>query len=349
MGITIRLIGGGNWQSIVGIKRANSKPGSQETLTFPSPLIRIIPTSFMSEAPPGRSIGSTHPLNAGDFTGSSGAATQARAAGPVWCRLPWTALTHNQTDSGSAPHADSRDMTFDFSGNLIEVDDGGIVHRSMPRTSGTAATEDWFSAVRDEATPSALSAVSPCHTRAHEKKSENTMGGIEFEDENGKVRSVCLEGGVIPFGDDSDVEAFERWKKTEEGREYFGLSSEDDDSEHYLSDKYPFDPETGMRGDEDDYIDYIDYEKCRAGCYRQFLYSGKHDCCICGVISCKQCARESGMNCVGDGCSAWICGKHAQNTNKCRECKRKQRDEENKGDKDKQGEDRKPAAKKVKK
>ena len=48
----------------------------------------------------------------------------------------------------------------------------------------------------------------------------NIMGGIEFEDENGKVRSVCLEGGVIPFGDDSDVEAFEQWRKTKEGREW---------------------------------------------------------------------------------------------------------------------------------
>lgn len=47
----------------------------------------------------------------------------------------------------------------------------------------------------------------------------NIMGGIEFEDENGKVRSVCLEGGVIPFADDSDIEAFEQWRKTKEGRE----------------------------------------------------------------------------------------------------------------------------------
>jgi len=101
------------------------------------------------------------------------------------------------------------------------------------------------------------------------------MGGIEFQDENGKWRSVCLEGGVIPFGDDSDVEAFVRWTKTKQGREYFDLSSEDEDSEHYLSDKYPSNPDTGMRGDEDDYIDYCFYEKCRYRCYRQFWYHAR--------------------------------------------------------------------------
>ena len=45
------------------------------------------------------------------------------------------------TASGSAPHADSREMTFDANGNLIEVDDGGIYRRTSPRDN----TGDWFS------------------------------------------------------------------------------------------------------------------------------------------------------------------------------------------------------------
>ncbi len=39
--------------------------------------------------------------------------------------------------------------------------------------------------------------------------------------------------------------------------EWFGLSSDDDDdSEHYLSNKYPYNPDTEMRGEEGDYIEY---------------------------------------------------------------------------------------------
>jgi hypothetical protein len=45
------------------------------------------------------------------------------------------------TANNSAPHADSRDMAFDASGNLIECDDGGIYRRTSPQTN----TGDWFS------------------------------------------------------------------------------------------------------------------------------------------------------------------------------------------------------------
>jgi hypothetical protein len=53
----------------------------------------------------------------------------------------WTPLTHVGTISNSAPHADSREITFDANGHLIEVDDGGIYRRTNPRT----AAGDWFS------------------------------------------------------------------------------------------------------------------------------------------------------------------------------------------------------------
>ena len=53
------------------------------------------------------------------------------------------ALTHVNTTSNSAPHADSRDMVFDAIGNLIEVDDGGIYRRTTPSMN----TGDWFSVI----------------------------------------------------------------------------------------------------------------------------------------------------------------------------------------------------------
>ena len=70
----------------------------------------------------------------------------------------WQPLTHRQggftgggTANSSAPHADSREMTFDANGDLIEVDDGGIYRRTRPRVErddpATPQNElgDWFS------------------------------------------------------------------------------------------------------------------------------------------------------------------------------------------------------------
>jgi hypothetical protein len=45
------------------------------------------------------------------------------------------------TAGNTAPHADSRGMTFDADGNLLEVDDGGIYRRTSPQTN----TGNWFS------------------------------------------------------------------------------------------------------------------------------------------------------------------------------------------------------------
>lgn len=62
----------------------------------------------------------------------------------------WDHLTHRRGAGGmpnggtantSAPHADSRAMTFDANGKLIEVGDGGVVRRTSPDDN----TGDWFS------------------------------------------------------------------------------------------------------------------------------------------------------------------------------------------------------------
>jgi hypothetical protein len=50
-------------------------------------------------------------------------------------------MPNGGTAGTSAPHADSREMTFDANGNLIEVNDGGIVRRSNPGNN----TGDWTS------------------------------------------------------------------------------------------------------------------------------------------------------------------------------------------------------------
>ncbi len=62
----------------------------------------------------------------------------------------WEHLTHlnsiaqtpgGGTASNSSPHADSREMTIDANGDLIEVNDGGIYRRTSPQNN----TGNWFS------------------------------------------------------------------------------------------------------------------------------------------------------------------------------------------------------------
>jgi len=83
-------------------------------------------------------------IGANDYSGRLFRGDATRAAGSQWAHL-----THSKalgaagggTAKSSSPHADSRDMTFDAAGNIIEVDDGGIYRRTSPKNN----TGDWFS------------------------------------------------------------------------------------------------------------------------------------------------------------------------------------------------------------
>ncbi len=89
-------------------------------------------------------------IGANDYTGRIFRGdTRVLATGEV-PSPQWEHLTHRNdiaaipgggTANSSAPHADSREMTFDANGNLIEVDDGGIYRRTSPQDN----TGDWFS------------------------------------------------------------------------------------------------------------------------------------------------------------------------------------------------------------
>lgn len=75
-------------------------------------------------------------LGANDYSGRLFRVDASKPAGQQA-----SAITHVNTRSHSAPHGDSRDMTTDANGDLVEVDDGGIYRRNAPRTN----TEDWVS------------------------------------------------------------------------------------------------------------------------------------------------------------------------------------------------------------
>ena len=84
-------------------------------------------------------------IGAQDYSGRLFRGDASAATGSQWEHLTHSnnvsAVAGGGTASSSAPHADSREMTFDALGNIIEVDDGGVYRRTNPRTN----TGDWFS------------------------------------------------------------------------------------------------------------------------------------------------------------------------------------------------------------
>ncbi len=89
----------------------------------------------------------------------------------------WDHLTHatgnalmpnGGTAGTSAPHADSREMTFDANGDLIEVDDGGVNRRTSPGDN----TGDWTSLNGDIE-------VTELHSIAYDTNFDIIIGGTQ--------------------------------------------------------------------------------------------------------------------------------------------------------------------------
>lgn len=103
----------------------------------------------------------------------------------------WEHLTHSNlipempeggTRRGSAPHADSREMAFDAAGNLIEVDDGGIYRRTLPRSN----QGDWFSI-------NGNLQITELHNIAYDAVSNILVGGSQ---DNGSVQQISSNSQI---------------------------------------------------------------------------------------------------------------------------------------------------------
>lgn len=118
---------------------------------------------YFGEGVPGSNQFWPNSLGAQDYTGRlfRGDASQPPAT-------RWTSITHSGTSNNSAPHADSRDMTFDAQGNLLEADDGGIYKRSSPH-SGNGV---WTSLNGDMQT-------TEYHGIAYDGLSDRVIGGAQ--------------------------------------------------------------------------------------------------------------------------------------------------------------------------
>jgi len=114
----------------------------------------------------------------------------------------WQHLTHNSTLgafgggtlSNSSPHADSREMTFDANGNIIETDDGGIYRRTGPRTN----TGDWI------ALNSGLQ-VAEIHSIAYDPLSRIVLAGAQDTGTPEQIATGQTTFRSVSQGDGGDV------------------------------------------------------------------------------------------------------------------------------------------------
>jgi hypothetical protein len=136
-------------------------------------------------------------IGANDFTGRLFRGNAAAVAGSQWVHL-----THSNslgavgggTASSSAPHADSREMTFDANGNLIEVDDGGIYRRTSPLNS----TGDWFSI-------NGNLQVTESHDVAYDSLSNIIMSGNQDTGTTEQISAGSQTWRSVTTGDGGDV------------------------------------------------------------------------------------------------------------------------------------------------
>lgn len=98
------------------------------------------------------------------------------------------------TASSSAPHADSRDMTIDANGELIESDDGGVYRRTSPQDN----TGDWFSINGTIRTGEA-------HDSAYDANSDIIMAGFQDTGSSAQIVSGGLRWRSVQTADGGDV------------------------------------------------------------------------------------------------------------------------------------------------
>ena len=84
-------------------------------------------------------------IGAGTFSGNSFRGDRSVAPGGPAPSPQWTPLTDDFAGGGTYHHADSRNIVFDASGNIIQVDDGGVYRRVAPQTTSGS----WESVVGD--------------------------------------------------------------------------------------------------------------------------------------------------------------------------------------------------------
>lgn len=116
-----------------------------------------------NEGTPGVSSQFPNSINANNYTGRLFRIDASQALGSQVA-----AITHVNTASNSSPHGDSRDMSFDANGDIIEGDDGGVYRRVNPELNNG----DWFSV-------NGNLAVTEFHNIAWDSRAKMVIGGAQ--------------------------------------------------------------------------------------------------------------------------------------------------------------------------
>jgi hypothetical protein len=193
--------------SLIGIQ-PSEHPGGQGSIHFS---IRADPTDpnivyLGGDRQPGGGDGNAVFPNSLGAVNYSGRLFRVNASFPPGSQA--TSLTHCailsagcptiSTLSNSAPHADSREMTFDAAGNLIEGDDGGIFRRTNPRGVG-----DWFSV-------NGTLAVTEFHSVAYDAVSKMVFAGAQDNGTSEQRTVGTRTWTLISTGDGGDVQIDDR-------------------------------------------------------------------------------------------------------------------------------------------
>jgi hypothetical protein len=140
-------------------------------------------------------------IGAKDF---SGCLFRGKASNPP----AWEHLTHSKslgaadggTASGSAPHADSRDMDVAKNGVLIEGDDGGVYKRTKPQTD----EGDWFSMNGNLQTAEYHAVAWDSNAKIVIAGAQDTGSGEQQASNKPRFRSISTaDGGVVAVDDTS--------------------------------------------------------------------------------------------------------------------------------------------------
>lgn len=140
-------------------------------------------------------------IGAEDYTGRIFRGNATLPAASRWVHITHTATADapaGGTASHTSPHADSREMTFNARGELIETDDGGIYKRTNPRSNAG----DWYTLIGDLQS-------TELHDVAYDSLSNIVFGGaqdtgVPVQDLPGDVTHSSLltaDGGDVAVDD----------------------------------------------------------------------------------------------------------------------------------------------------
>lgn len=179
-----------------------SKPGAQGAIHFsiavdPSDPNTVYVGGDRQDSPFPNAIGANN-FTGRLFRGDTTVAPTGAIPSPQWEHLTHSnsiaGIPGGGTASNSAPHADSREITFDANGNLIETDDGGIYRRTSPTSNGG----DWYSMIGN------LS-VTEIHDIAYDSNSNVLIGGNQDTGTTYQISSSNSLWTSLNQGDGGDV------------------------------------------------------------------------------------------------------------------------------------------------